>query len=173
MHWVCLVSGWVPGAACMEQLILGAVRAPLYSDQSLFMSARPLLSLAHAGGQGRPAGSAHMTSSAPAGWGICWGERAAKGQNTGRDWEWAVGAERKGGIKKKITIKQRGLAPRSKLKQSGRAGLSFSVCCIFIWILVSPGGNWLQPFLHLQCNPCPIRTLLWKDVNSVIKVSIF
>lgn len=82
---MCLASGWVPGAACMEQLILGAVRAPLYSDQSLFMSARPLLSLAHAGGQGKPAGSAHMTSSAPAGWGTCWGERAAEGQNTGSE----------------------------------------------------------------------------------------
>ena len=80
---MCLASGWVPGAACMEQLILGAVRAPLYSDQSLFMSARPLLSLAHAGGQGKPAGSAHMTSSAPAGWGTCWGECTGMTQRDG------------------------------------------------------------------------------------------
>lgn len=50
-----LASGCVPGAVCREQLILGAVHAPLYSDQGSFMCARPLLSLAHAGGQKRPA----------------------------------------------------------------------------------------------------------------------
>lgn len=53
---MCLASGCMPRAVCMEQLILGAVRAPLYSHQNLFMCARPLLSLAHGGGQGRPAG---------------------------------------------------------------------------------------------------------------------
>lgn len=52
---MCSASGCVPGAVYREQLILGAVRALLYSDQDSFMDARPLLSLALAGGQERTA----------------------------------------------------------------------------------------------------------------------
>lgn len=49
-----LASGHVPSAVCREQLILGAVHGPLCSHQGSLMCARPLLSLALAGGQERP-----------------------------------------------------------------------------------------------------------------------
>lgn len=81
-----MFSFWVGARGCMHGTVnsRGCPCSALFRSELIY-ECQPLLSLAHAGGQGRPAGSAHMTSSTPAGWGICWGERAAKGQNTGSE----------------------------------------------------------------------------------------
>lgn len=101
MHWMCLASGSMPSAVCMEQLILGAVHALLYLDLDSFMCARPLLSLAHAGGQERPAClcAYDKCSSCWVGHMLGWEILPERVSERTKPWEW--GTEREGKNRKK------------------------------------------------------------------------
>lgn len=75
---MCLAPGCVPSAVCMEQLIPGAVLALLYSDQDSFMCASHCWAWHTLVSRRGLLVSLHMTSFAPAGWGMCLGKRNLK-----------------------------------------------------------------------------------------------